>query len=999
MKTPNSLTKGLEKNSDSNASNAQVNCAPSGSKKLQKHKAPSYKPEIASSKFRGPFHYFNNPDIFDGSRLIDKWTDSELLDPNRFVISFCGRAYYVIDGIDELKKFLNNNKKHQHFFECVTGNKKQKLRFDFDGDLETTNECWLQKFFDATVQTVVKTFNQIYDRPLLIGYDVLITDSSEAGKKFSKHIIINRFCVENATECNNFYLQVMKNLKSIDPKYHNANILDSSIYKSFQQFRILGSCKPGTTRFKNIPTSVIVDGQTFQQNPLFEIKDTLLSFVEGCELLPKIMQSNQKKNIETVSKMQRKSTEPVLDFSKRNTEEETFELNRKCSTLKMLLSLIDRQKRMIGRKDWINVGLIIYNEVGSLDFDLGLDLYQTFCDPAFHAECHQQFKSFKLTEGAQSIKIGTLISWAKEDCPQVFCEPFRSYIFEEPNKYSVEQLLSAAKSVVASGQNGSDLYDLMLADRKLKGNNLPIYDPNNHVFYNKVLRWTDQLMTPSRLKQLKRYLSQCMAVIENGGNRSIMCKIRSDDGMISYSEMSYQKWKTNHSFSVYECNEEHEQDDDKPLKKPKRVPFFKIVEPMMADFQFECAAFIPYSDANDRAKIPSHIFNTFTGFKAQHTTLDPSVSSANLIQPMLDHLKLLCGAEADIAYDYLLKWIAFKLQFPRAKIGVGLVMRSLQGAGKNLPFDFISQFVIGEQYYQYVNKIEQITGDFNGLMHGNLLTFLDEIQNYGGAYKSNDFLKSVLTNVKQNFNKKNIESFTSNDYSHYIFATNSKWPVKVTKDDRRHFCISPSTEKIGNKEYFDNLGKTCFNDQCGRAFYDFLMSIDLSNWNPQKIPQTQFRNELIQFSQPKVVFFLEDLANTLNPTKQADESKNCNSQEDETFKFTLESLYSKYTVWFSDGGFSNWHGQKLNKIEFSSELKQFVDEHPELHYKKCCWESKTGTRKRKSILSFYGKIKALCEILCQTHEESDISNHSPLFADDSYNLPSEQDMDDSILII
>lgn len=46
-----------------------------------------------------------------------------------------------------------------------------------------------------------------------------------------------------------------------------------------------------------------------------------------------------------------------------------------------------------------------------------------------------------------------------------------------------------------------------------------------------------------------------------------------------------------------------------------------------------------------------------------------------------------------------------KKQHPRAKVGVGLVMRSLQGAGKNLTFDFISRYVIGEQCFQYINKI------------------------------------------------------------------------------------------------------------------------------------------------------------------------------------------------------------------------------------------------------------------------------------------------------
>lgn len=1010
--TPNTLTKEIEHISTSkipNAPNAQVGGTESGAKTTalrREDKAPSYKLEKASAKFRGPFYYYNNKDICDGSRLVDKWTESELLQPNRFVVSFCERAYYVVDGLDELQRFLNLRKKQQHFFECIIGNKKQKIRFDFDGDLETTNECWLQKFFDATVKTIIKTFKEIYGLPLLIGHDVVITDSSEEGKKFSKHIIINKFCVENVTECNNFYLQVMKNLKAVNIKYHNAKILDATIYKSFQQFRLLGSCKPDTTRFKHIPTRVAIDGQIYEQNPLLELKDTLLTYVEGCKLLPKKSQKSK----ETLSKenpKQKKPTKNILDLSKRNSEEESFEFHRQCSTLKILLSLINREKRMVSRKDWINVGLIIYNEVGSTDFNAGLNLYQTFCDPAFHLECQQQFHSFKLTEGAQAIKLGTLISWAKEDCPQLFYEPFRSYIFEEPNKYTVEQLLAAAKSLVASNDKsgggdrihygrGSDLYDLMLADRVLMGNDLPIYDPNHRVFYNKVLLWTDQLMTPSKLKQLKRYLSQCMAVIENGGNRTIMCKIRSDDGTVTYSEMSYQKWKTNHSFSVYirECGSgeggEKEHKDDEPIKKPTRVPFFKIVEPMLADFQFECTAFIPYADAHDRAQIPPHIFNTFTGFKAQHIALDPSLSSTKIIQPMLDHLKLLCGAEADIAYDYLLNWIAYKLQFPRAKIGVGLVMRSLQGAGKNLPFDFISQFVIGEQYYQYVNKIEQITGDFNGLMHGNLLTFLDEIQNYGGAYKSNDFLKSVLTNVKQNINKKNIEGFTANDYSHYIFATNSKWPVKVTKDDRRHFCISPSPEKIGNKEYFDNLVKSCFNDQCGRAFYDFLMSIDLSNWNPQKIPQTHFRNELIQFSQPKVVHFLGDFVDQLSRTKS----------KDDAIKFSLKNLYREYLSWFEESGFSNH--QKLDKNEMSAELKQFVEENPRLSFRKFNWTD--NSKKRISVLTFWCKFADLQTSVGKTSEEDDRNfppesdgNFSQLDSSYPFHLEEEEKFDIKII--
>jgi hypothetical protein len=80
-------------------------------------------------------------------------------------------------------------------------------------------------------------------------------------------------------------------------------------------------------------------------------------------------------------------------------------------------------------------------------------------------------------------------------------------------------------------------------------------------------------------------------------------------------------------------------------------------------------------------------------------------------------------------------------------------------------------------------------------------------------------LKSILTQAQQNINKKNVEVFESIDYSHYIFATNNKWPVKVSKDDRRHFCITPSNAKIGDKAYFDTLIQQYFTNECGRAFY------------------------------------------------------------------------------------------------------------------------------------------------------------------------------------
>ena len=877
--------------------------------------------KLHTDKNRGPFHYYN--DCKDeakefGARVLDIWTKDELLEDDRFIIFNDG--FHIIDGIASLQTFLANSA--DHAFECILGDKPQKIRFDFDGDLSMYTEAWLSQFFDHLVLQIQATFQSMYGVAISVGTDLIITDSSLAGSKFSKHIIINNFCVNSAADCGSFYNEVMKQLKVKNRKYDAPTIVDSTIYKSFQRFRMLGSCKKGTTRIKTASTLINVQGKSYDQ-PRIRLADTLLTFTSNCKALANTNNtstSTSTTNTRSVKKLVPPTVPLVVEPF------QLKELNRVTQTLQLLLQIIDKRKRMVTRADWINVGLIIYNEIGSIDFQKGLGVYTSFCEPRYTSECADVFKSFKVSAD-KKIQIGTLVHWAKEDCPQLFQHPFKHYIFEEPDTFTLQELLNAA----ACGELG--VYPLILAQRMKKGNQLEIYDPNHPQYYNKILQYTGQHLSTGSIARIKQYLCQTMAVIESGGLRMVKCKVRNDSGEMDYTETTFQNWKNNHSFNVTIDVE------TKRGTTPKSVPFYKVVEPMLISLQFECSSFIPYANAADRAKIPPYVFNTFTGFKAQHTIVTPMYSPQRrqqLIQPMLDHLKLLCGSEADIAYDYLVCWLAYKLQFPRVKIGVALVMRSLQGAGKNIPFDFFSKYVIGDQYYRYINKIEQITGDFNGLMDRNLLTFLDEIQNYGGAFKSNDLLKSILTQVQQNINKKNVEAFESNDYSHYVFATNNKWPVKVTRDDRRHFCITPSNEKIGNKDYFDRLVQHSFTDECGKAFYDYLMEQDLSKWDKTKIPKTKFRMELIHFSQSKVVDFLSDFVHELSALE---------------VKVSLAKLYTLYNSWFSANGID--HRQHLDKNQVSEELAQFAQDHqPKINFKKYNWIDK-ASGKRSSVLTFW----------------------------------------------
>ena len=89
------------------------------------------------------------------------------------------------------------------------------------------------------------------------------------------------------------------------------------------------------------------------------------------------------------------------------------------------------------------------------------------------------------------------------------------------------------------------------------------------------------------------------------------------------------------------------------------------------------------------------------------------------------------------------------MQKPYKKIGVAILLKSKQGAGKNIIWEWIADFIIGKKYSLVINDIDRLLGRFNVIIQNKLLTICDEISNYGGAYKSNNKLKNLITQSEQ----------------------------------------------------------------------------------------------------------------------------------------------------------------------------------------------------------------------------------------------------------
>ncbi|GAQ93243.1 hypothetical protein KFL_013830020 [Klebsormidium nitens] len=265
----------------------------------------------------------------------------------------------------------------------------------------------------------------------------------------------------------------------------------------------------------------------------------------------------------------------------------------------------------------------------------------------------------------------------------------------------------------------------------------------------------------------------------------------------------------------------------------------------------------------DPSKGSSRHFNLFSGLKFK--PLDCRLTESELVEceeqmpKLMWHLRnILCDGSKE-RFDYNLCWMAHALQKPWRKIGVALVFRSGQGCGKSVLWDFFGRMILGAIYYLYCNEIEKIIGKFNSLAANRLLIVLDECGSWGGAYRMNDRIKSLITQETTCMERKGQDPISVDDKSNIVFTTNNYWPVKREADDRRYCCQQVSNAKMGNKKYFDELVEELEKPETAYHLHRYLSSIEISNWNPQKMPVTAWGEGLKEHSIPPHVNMMQAL--------------------------------------------------------------------------------------------------------------------------------------------
>ena len=252
---------------------------------------------------------------------------------------------------------------------------------------------------------------------------------------------------------------------------------------------------------------------------------------------------------------------------------------------------------------------------------------------------------------------------------------------------------------------------------------------------------------------------------------------------------------------------------------------------------------------------PDDVYNTFNGYEAARKELfDVDIDNSLTIK----HIRNLCNNEED-AFQYTFKTLARKLQQPHNLTNTALIFKSKEGAGKDLLFNYIGNKIIGSEYYCNTDKPELLFGKFNSCIENKILLIMNETSGKD-TYQINENIKCAITAVTNTIEHKGMKPYKNTNHIEYIFLTNNDNPIKVSQGDRRFCGIECNNDICNDKEYFDALRNEM---DCGRydkAFYNYLLNIDVINYDfTNKRPVTKFYNDMKELNTPTIALFLESI--------------------------------------------------------------------------------------------------------------------------------------------
>ena len=326
-------------------------------------------------------------------------------------------------------------------------------------------------------------------------------------------------------------------------------------------------------------------------------------------------------------------------------------------------------------------------------------------------------------------------------------------------------------------------------------------------------------------------------IVNNGTfirkNSEIEIELLTTKAMIeSYKHLYYEVWNESKLITEYKCF------IDRWIKaNPNMVTYDKMNY---------------YPNPHD---CPENCYNLWKKFDVELITDYKYVNDD--LEFLLNHIKILCGNNQEV-FDFVIKYISHLFYKPEEKIGKMILFCSIEGTGKSMFYNLLKS-MIGTRFYSIGDVKKNLLGNFNSSLLNSYVINLEEVD-YFSSKDGADILKNLITETDLEVNQKGKDPKIIKSVHRFIGNTNHVvMPLKISAFDRRYCIIRSSDEKKGDSDYFTKLNKIVSSKDLQATFYEYLSTIDITDFISCKIPQTEYLDELKETFESPLLDFIKHL--------------------------------------------------------------------------------------------------------------------------------------------
>ena len=278
-----------------------------------------------------------------------------------------------------------------------------------------------------------------------------------------------------------------------------------------------------------------------------------------------------------------------------------------------------------------------------------------------------------------------------------------------------------------------------------------------------------------------------------------------------------------------------------PVLEKTRLRLSKVANEMASAGRlriYDDVTWHPYCPGASRPFIGRNVYNMFEGFPLSHIRPNGVPFEQHAIYELI-RTQLTISQDG---FDYVLNYIAHKLQYPAKRIDTALCFaRTTQGIGKGQFGTFI-QNLFGPENVTVCSNLDNVFTNFNHYLSKCLWLILEEMESGGKGWSNSDRLKDMISANQMVFEQKFKTPRVGAWYGQVMMFSNHSYGIKLENSDRRHVLLDTCASRRDDVAFHNLIAKQTTDSNYMAVAYDWFLKRDVSAWNWRKLPKTKTRD-------------------------------------------------------------------------------------------------------------------------------------------------------------